>query len=328
MGDAGNQTRVLDKLVIGVPMPDDVLARLRLRYPDIRFALAPFEAMDAELHDADAVIAWVLTPEQLAGAPRLRWLQSFAAGVDRLALPEFVARNVVITNASGVHAPNIAEHLLALMLAFARALPWLIRTPPDGDWFEQDVRNRVFELEGQTLLLVGLGDIAQALGERARCLGMRVIGVRRRLDQPAPPAVERVLGIDQLGDILPEADHVAICLPLTPMTRGLFDAGMLGKMKPTAYLYNIGRGPIIDSAALIAALEAGFIAGAGLDVTDPEPLPLDSPLWSMPNVVITAHTSGSTPRYWDRITQILERNIDRYRSGAELLNRVDAEAGY
>lgn len=328
MGGVGGQTRVLDKLVIGVPMPDDVLARLRLRYPTIRFAVAPFEAMDAELHDADAVIAWELTPEQLAGAPRLRWLQSFAAGVDRLPFAEFVARDVVITNSSGVHAPNIAEHLLALMLAFARALPWLIRNPPEGDWFEQDVRNRVFELGGQTLLLVGLGDIAQALGERAKCLGMRVLGVRRRLDQPAPPAVDHILGIDQLGEILPEADHVAICLPLTQKTHGLFDARMLSKMKSSAYLYNIGRGPIIDSAALIAALEAGVIAGAGLDVTDPEPLPLDSPLWSMPNVVITAHTSGSTPRYWDRITEILERNIDLYRSGGALINRVDAEAGY
>ncbi len=321
-------TGPIETLVFGVPIKDEHRARLRDRFPEITFVRAPFEEMDAHLADADAVVAWHLTPEQVAAAPRMKWLQSFAAGVDRMPFAELAGRSIVITNASGVHAANISEHILALMLAFARGLPWLIRTPPQGDWFEMPVRDRIFELGGQRLLLVGMGDIGLALAERARGLGMEIAGVRRRMELPIPPSVPEVHSVDDLADVLPTADHVAISLPLTPSTTGLFDAAMLGRMKPSAHIYNVGRGPIIDTPALIAALRAGSIAGAGLDVTDPEPLPADSPLWTMENVIVTAHTSGSTPRYWDRVLGILETNIARFQTGEPLLNEVDTEAGY
>lgn len=328
MTDATGGTRPIETMVIGVPIKDEHLLRLRSAFPEITFVRAPFEEMDALLPVADAVVAWDLSPEQILAAPRLRWLQSFAAGVDRMPFAELTARSIVVTNASGVHAANIAEHILALMLAFARALPWLIRTPPKGDWFEMSVRDRVFELSGQRLLLVGMGDIALALAERARGFGMEVAGVRRRADLPAPASVSEIYGVDDLPNVLPTADHVAICLPLTPATHRLFDAETLARMKPSAYIYNVGRGQIIDTAALISALEAGTIAGAGLDVTDPEPLPADSPLWTMENVIVTAHTSGSTPRYWDRVLGILEANIARFQAGEPLVNQVDVVAGY
>lgn len=318
----------IETLVIAVPIEDEHLARLRATFPAITFVHAPFDEMDAHLETADAVVAWHISPEQVAAAPRLKWLQSFAAGVDKMPFADLAAREIVITNASGVHAANIAEHIVALMLAFARGLPWLLRTPPQGDWFELPVRDRIFELGQQRLLVVGMGDIGLGLAERAKGLGMEVIGVRRRTDQPTPDSVTSAYSVDDLADILPTADHVAICLPLTPKTNGLFDAAMLARIKPSAYVYNVGRGPIIDTAALIAALEAGEIAGAGLDVTDPEPLPADSPLWAMDNVMVTAHTSGSTPRYWERILTILETNIARFQTGEPLLNRVDAESGY
>lgn len=318
----------IQTLVIGVPIKDEPLAQLRLSFPEITFIHAPFEELDAHLPVADAIVAWHMTPEQVAAAPRLKWLQSFAAGVDKMPFADLTARSILITNASGVHAANIAEHILALMLAFARGLPWLIRTPAKGEWFELPVRDRIFELSEQRLLLVGMGDIGLALAQRAKGLGMEVVGVRRRTDLPIPESVPEVYGVDQLAEVLPTADHVAICLPLTPATTGLFGATMLARMKPSAHIYNVGRGPIIDTAALIAALQAGSIAGAGLDVTDPEPLPADSPLWSMENVIVTAHTSGSTPRYWDRIIGILETNISRFQNGEPLLNQVDPEARY
>lgn len=318
----------IETLLLGVPIPDEHLENLRAKYPEITFIRAPREELDPYLPDADAVIAWHLTPEQLAIAPRLKWLQSFAAGVDRMPFPELAARNIVVTNSSGVHASNIAEHILAMMLAFARQLPWLLRHPPAGDWFEMPVRNKVFELGQQELLVVGMGDIGLGLAERARGLGMNVNGVRRRVDLPAPEIFSQVYPVSDLASALPTADHVAICLPLTPGTRGLFDAAMLTRMRPTAYIYNIGRGPIIDQDALIKALDEGTIAGAGLDVTTPEPLPAESPLWAMENVMVTAHTSGSTPHYWERILAILETNIARFQAGEPLHNVVDGVAGY
>jgi phosphoglycerate dehydrogenase-like enzyme len=324
MGGAGP----IGTLLFGVPIPDEHLANLREKYPEITFIRAPFEEMDPHLPDADAVIAWHLTPAQLAAAPRLKWLQSFAAGVERMPFADLAARNIVVTNASGVHAANIAEHILAMMLAFARQLPWLLRHPPAGDWFEMPVRSRIFELGQQELLVVGMGDIGQGLAERARGLGMVVNGVRRRVELPAPATFAKVYPVSDLADALPSADHVAICLPLTPETNRLFDAAMLARLKPTAHIYNVGRGQIIDQDALIKALDEGAVAGAGLDVTDPEPLPADSPLWAMENVMITAHTSGSTPRYWERILAILETNIARFQAGEPLHNVVDGVAGY
>jgi len=178
------------------------------------------------------------------------------------------------------------------------------------------------------LLVVGLGDIGLALAARARAFGMITLGARRRLDQPHPAGFAEIAGVERLPELLPAADHVAICLPLTPRTRGLFDAAMLARLKPGAYLYNVGRGAIVDSAALASALLSGRVAGAGLDVTDPEPLPPDSPLWALDNVLITAHTAGATPRYWDRALEILLANVERFRQGEPLLNRVDPAEGY
>jgi phosphoglycerate dehydrogenase-like enzyme len=318
----------IETLLFGVPIPDEYLENLRAKFPGITFIRAQRDEIDPHLPVADAVIAWHLTPEQLAIAPRLKWIQSFAAGVDRMPFAELAARDIVVTNSSGVHAANIAEHILAMMLAFARQLPWLLRHPPAGDWFEMPVRSRIFELGQQELLVVGTGDIGLSLAERARGLGMVVNGVRRRVDLPAPQAFSKIYPVTDLAEALPSADHVAICLPLTSGTRGLFDAAMLARMKHSAYIYNVGRGQIIDQDALIKALDEGTVAGAGLDVTDPEPLPADSPLWSMENVMVTAHTSGSTPRYWERIMAILETNIARFEAGEPLHNVVDGAAGY
>jgi phosphoglycerate dehydrogenase-like enzyme len=270
-------------------------------------------------------VGWKLDAALLADAPCLGWAQAVSAGIDGFLFPEFLARGILLTNNSGVHAPNMAEHVLALMLAFARDLPNMLRAGMRHEWHHHP--ERAFELGGQTLCVVGLGDIGQALAARAAALGMRVTGVRRRPGLP-PHGVERVTTLAQLDELLPEADHVALCLPLTAATRNLFDAERLARLKPSAYLYNVGRGELLDQSALIAALQSGRLAGAGLDVTVPEPLPRDNPLWELPNVVITSHTSGATPRYWERGTEILAENIRRYRADEPLLNLVDVDEGY
>jgi phosphoglycerate dehydrogenase-like enzyme len=215
-----------------------------------------------------------------------------------------------------------------MMLAFARQLPFLVRAQIAGEWRDQATRERTFELGGQTLVLIGLGRIAQAVAVRASAFGMRIIGVRRRPDLRKPEQVDEVFPVARLAEALVRADHVVVTLPLTTRTRHFIGAKQLASMKPTAYIYNIGRGPVIDQEALAAALQAGDLAGAGLDVTDPEPLSADSPLWRMDNVLITAHTSGATPHYWDRAIEILESNLDRFVSGKSLINQVDSVEGY
>jgi phosphoglycerate dehydrogenase-like enzyme len=276
---------------------------------------------------ADAVVAWALTPAELTAARRLKWFQSIGAGVERVLLPEMRERGLIVTNTSGMHATNIAEHVLAMMLAFARCLPRLIRAQQRAEWVDE-FRPQIFELSTQTLHIVGYGEIGRRLASDAKALGMRITATRRQPGQTSDGIAIEIGGFDRLADHLSSADHVAVCLPQTAETAGLFDATLIAQMKPGSYIYNIGRGPIIETDALVAALQRGHLGGAGLDVTDPEPLPTDSPLWQMPNVIITSHTAGSTPHFADRLTEIVIDNVRRFRAGEPLRNVVDYDLGY
>jgi len=235
-------------------------------------------------------------------------VQAGTAGVDRL-LTGLAGRDVLLTNASGAHGVPMAELVLGMMLSFAAGLHTAIRAPADYHAPRGQILREKFELEGQSLCVLGLGDIGGMLARKAQALGMRVIGVRRGTDPF--PYVDAQVTTDRLLDVLPQADHLALCLPLTSETVGIVGAAELAVMKPSAYIYNVGRGSSIDPDALIEALQAGRIAGAGLDVTDPEPLPVDSPLWAMPNVVLSRHTSGSSPFNADRITARACAPLDR-----------------
>jgi len=237
-------------------------------------------------------------------------------------------REIALTNFSGVAAPAIAEHVLALMLAFARGLPALGRRQAAHTWLDNhDETPPTFELAGQTLGIAGLGDIGEELAQRAHALGMRVLATNRDAGAP-PPGVERVLPSEDLPTLLDASDHLALCLPLTRSTEHLIGREQLAAMKNSAYLYNVGRGELVDQDALVAALRDGAIAGAGLDVASPEPLPAGSPLWALPNVLITGHTAGQTPLYWERGITLLIDNVRRFLAGEELRNVVDTRAGY
>jgi phosphoglycerate dehydrogenase-like enzyme len=304
--------------------------RLVREFPELDFQLAETpEALEQVLGQAVALVGGTsVTAEVLAAAPHLRWIQATSAGVEEFLIPELRERSIALTNFSGVAAPNIAEHVLALMLAFARGLKPLLERQARRNWPAENRTVPTFELSGQTLGVVGMGDIGDEVAKRAHALGMHVIATQRHEGEP-PPYVERLLtGDDGLDALLPIADHVVLCLPLTAQTRHAISADELTRMQPSAHLYNIGRGDLIDEDALVEALREGRIAGAGLDVAATEPLPPDSPLWDAANVIITDHTAGETPRYWDRGIELVIENLRRFQAGQQLRNLVDTRAGY
>ena len=304
---------------------DDKVDALQHRFSQIEIVVPTNDAEYAAVMPRAHVVVGRLPHELLGRARNLRWIQNQGAGVDRLLTPEVIASDVVVTNAQSLHATQISEHVLSLMLAFARDFKQVFQAQHEHVW-----RPPVFNpfcLEGQTLGVVGLGGIGSALARKAYHLGMRVIGLRRRPGE-SPPYLDTLVGDDGLHDLLRQADHVAVCCPLTADTTGLIGAEELRTMKTSAYIYNIGRGKIIQAEPLLTALKEGWIAGAGLDVTDPEPLPPDAELWDLPNVIITGHTSGSAPHNDDRFYDLLEENLRRFLNDEPLLNVVDKDAGY
>ena len=318
----------LRKIVFTWRPGEQSLALLRRALPDVRMVVAEDDQLARELRDAQLLVGMPPSDEILAEARQLSWVHVPFAGVERVLRPSLVERGVTITNSRGVSAPNMAEHIVAMMLAFARGLPDLLRSQQKHEWRPWGQRPPVFELTDQTVLLLGVGAIGQATAHRLRPFGARLIGARRRPEQAAVPGIDRIIAFDVLPEVLPEADHVVSSLPLTPTTVGIVSAEMIERFKPGAYFYNVGRGGTVDQEALVAALRRGHLAGAGLDVTDPEPLPPDSPLWDMPNVIITGHTSGASPRTEARVVALLEENVRRYIDGRELLNVVDPVHGY
>lgn len=330
----------LTKMVISFAIQDAHLRQFQTEFPDIDFVVCidPYQLQEA-LNGAEALFGNLLPPDALAANPSLRWMQSTSAGMDRTLTPELIEHDIVITNYSGPQASAIAEHIMAMMFVFCRGLLRIIHAQGRGEWTTQPPeelprlpQTRYYarftsELRYQTLAIVGLGDVGAELAWRAKGVGMRVLGSNRR-GGAAPAGVDALYGPDNWREMLSEADHFVICVPLTSETTGMIGPAELSAMKSTAVIHNISRGEIIDQNALIAALENGVIAGAGLDVTMPEPLPPDSPLWYMPNVLITSHTSGASPHIEERGTGIALENIRRYLAGEPLLNLVDKHAGY
>lgn len=305
----------------------DELARIQALAPDMRL-LVTTDRQAIEDALATIEIAVKQFPQALMPqAPKLRWFQQWGAGADWLLdHPEVAASELIVTTGSGVHAIPISEHILAYLFAFARALPQAIRGQTQRVW-QQPEWSRIFELAGKTMVLIGVGAIGERTALMANGLGMRVLGVRQNADM-STPGVEAMFAPEALLEVLPQADFVVITAPLTEATRGLIGEAELQAMKATAYIVNIGRGGVIDEPALVRALQAGRLAGAGLDVFASEPLPPDSPLWAMENVIITGHYAGATPIYDERAMAIFLDNLRRYRAGEPLRNVVDKALGY
>jgi len=262
-----------------------------------------------------------------ARAPRLEWLHTASTGVDRYLTREFVESEIVLTNSRGIHAVPIAEHAMGLLLAHVRMLGRSFEDQRARRWGEREPYERLRELRGKTLGLVGVGRIGEAVAERARAFDMRVLGYRRR-DLPPVPGVERMYRGDEMASFLAECDFVVVSVPLTDETRGMLGEAEFSAMKQGAYLVNVARGGVVDEDALVRSLRGGRLAGAAMDVFEQEPLPPDSPLYDAPGLTITPHVAGLGPSLDDERIALFEDNLRRYAEGRPLRNVVDKRAGY
>lgn len=311
--------------------PAWIRERLQQEFPEHKFVqLQNYDHVPEEIPDTDVFIGWSLRPQQFVAATKLRWIHSPAAAVHQLMFPELIQSNVLLTNSTGIHGPVVAEHAIAVLLALAKRLPQAMQYQAKRTWSQDQLwheRPRPREVADTTVAVIGMGGIGREFTTRAKALGMKVLAVR---ENPAKGTggADAVYSPAEIDSVLPQADYVLLCTPVTPATTSLINAARFTKMKPDAYLINVGRGPLIDEAALLQALQERRIAGAALDVFNEEPLPADSPFWSLDNLLITPHTAAVTERLWERHYKLIVENLNRFLAGQPLLNQVDKKLGY
>jgi phosphoglycerate dehydrogenase-like enzyme len=270
----------------------------------------------------------VCSAEVLAQAKQLQWIQWPAAGVDRcVQQPALHERHLLLTNLQRTMGPSMAEHVLGMMLALSRHFEYFMKQQQEAHWAREDATPQLADLDGKSVLVVGLGGIGTEVARRAHALGMRVVATRAS-GHNGPDFVSYVGLPDELLKLARDADFVVNCAPLTAETTGIFNREFFETLKPGAYFISVGRGRSTVTADLIAALKGGRLAGAGLDVVDPEPLPADSPLWHLPNVIITPHVSADTSVSQEQRNLVMVENLRRYAAGEPMLSVVDIERGY
>lgn len=310
-----------------IALPERFRAQLeRLARDDVEIAWYD-DAASARAAVVDCEVMWFhphLPADEVApllqAGNRLRWMSAVNAGVNGWPLPLFAERRVALTNGAGLHAIPMAEYVVMGMLALVKRFPDLVRGQDRREWIDTGALG---ELRGRSVLIFGYGQIGREIAQRLRGFQMEITGVRRR-----PAGEPGVVGTDGWEELIPSSDFLIITAPLTDITRAVVGSAQLNLMKPTAWLVNVARGPLVDESALIAALKARSIAGAYLDVTEVEPLPPASELWALPNVLISPHSSASTTEFDTRAAALFSDNLERFRGGRELRNLVDLEAGY
>ena len=318
------------------------LEAIRAAAPGARLVTVGFDGHpDGPLDDVEVMLRGRLPAETfdriLARAPNLRWVHSATAGVERVLTPASRARGLVITNARGVFSRPVAEYVMMMILAVTRRLPQLLELQAERTWQPLEAR----ELRDVTVGIVGLGSIGRAVGALATAFGCRVIATRRRPEAGTDAALgagdepylgslmlDRVLPPDRLAELLGESDFVVLATPLTSDTRGLISDAAIAALKPGAWVINVARGELVDERALARALRDGAIGGAVLDTFREEPLPPTSPLYDLPNLILTPHTSWSSARVVDRSVELFCDNLQRFSEGRPLVNVVDPAAGY
>ena len=298
--------------------------RIRRQVPEYNLVLAKEpELIQAEIANADAVYGR-LPKAFFLKARKLRWVQSIGVGFETMLYSEMIDSDVIITNTAGALDAAMADHALTLLLSLTRQMRTYHDLQLRRGW---NRKIPVQQLAGKTVGVLGLGSIGMAVARRAKPFGMRVIALDAQVKSP-PEGVDEVFGPEDISFVFRESDAIVVGLPLTEKTRGMVNRERLSMMKRTAYLINIARGSIVVEADLIAALREGEIAGAGLDVFEKEPLPEDSPLWDMPNVVVTSHVAGLSPEGYGNMDRVLVENMRRFAKGELLLNVVDKRLGY
>ncbi len=289
--------------------------------------IATPEELELEKDDADVYLGFCqhVSPDM----EKLRWVQNYYVGVDRCTNNELLLQgNVLLTNTKAIPGPGMAEHAMAMMLMLTHKMHVFYQQQQRSEWRRlPNATEQVIEVNGKTMLVVGLGGIGQQVAKRAHGLGMRVIATRNS-SRNGPDYVEYVGLADEMTELAKQADVVVNITPLTKATTGMFNRAFFKAMKPGAYFINIGRGKSVVTEDLMAALNNEEIAGAALDVTDPEPLPADHPLWKMPNVIITPHNSAPSDQMMQRFWTLVRENLRRYTAGEPMLNVVDIKRGY
>ena len=311
-------------------LPPEMVKELAASSPNVRIVSTQGVDMAKEIEDADAVVGVTLTRELFQHARQLKWLHISSAGVEAHGrsvglFPELVASDVVVTNAKNVYGPQIADHAFAFLLALTRKLNVTIPRQQLEEW--PSGRDGMFELNGKTAVIIGVGGIGSQIAQRAHGFGMKVIGVDIR-DVPTSNVIQRVVPPDMLNSVLPEADVVFVSVPHTPKSEGMMGARQFELMKKGSYFIAMSRGKIFDHQALVKALDSQRLAGVGLDVTDPEPLPKGHPLWKFKNVIITPHVSGGSDNLEARLYNLVKENIRRFGAGMPLLNVVNKKEGF
>src|SRR6266540_1022202 len=312
-------------------IPDAAVETLRSRFPHLTFVHATDdEARARALPDAEIAFTWILNASELTRAAKLRWVHSSAVAVETICLSELFQRGILLTNSRGIQATPIAEHVLAVMLALAKQLPFVMDYQRQKCWAQNDfIGERLpWLLKGRTLGLIGVGTIGSEIAQRAASFGMKVIALRRRTDRGGVLGVDEILPPSSIGSLLARADVLVIAAPLTAETEYLIGGPELARMKKGAVLINVGRARIVDNSALVDALRSGHLGGASLDVFPREPLPSDDPLWTLPNVILTPHTSGFRQGHWDDVIELFSENLKRFQAGEPVKFRVLPELGY
>jgi len=317
-------------LVLANPT-DTQLAMLQELPPETSLAVGnSVEAFERAAPDADVIFNWggsrELLREVFAMAPQVRWVHSKAAGLDTMLFPALIESPVPLTNGSGVFSQSLGEFVLAAVLYFAKDFRRMVRNQMAGRWEQFDV----VEVTGQTVGIVGYGDIGRAAATRLRAMGLRILAVRRQGPSlyNVDPLVDRIYNPDRRVEMIAQCDYVVAAAPLTPDTRGLIGEAEFAAMKPNAVVINVGRGPVIDEAAMMRALTEGRIKGAGLDVFDQEPLPEGHPFYRLENVLLSPHCADHTADWQEQAMRFFLQQFERYRTGEPLLNVVNKELGY
>ena len=317
------------KVVLDSEADREFVAELRHSFPSVNFCQAPTQADQVrEIPDAE-VLFGAITPAVFEAARRLRWCHFVGAGFDKLVRgnPAFVASDVVLTNAPGTHAMAMADHVMGMILMFAHRLVDMLDDQRAHRWDVDKYRAQMRELEGTTMGLLALGSIGRAVAVRAQAFGIRVYGVDLKPMKP-PEGVTEVWTLEGLERLLRISDWFVVTAPLTDGTEGLLNRERIGQLKQGSHLIVISRGGIVDETAVVEGLRSGSIAGAGFDAVETEPLPDESPLWDIPNVLISPHVSGDSPQTWERRYRIFKDNLARYLKGDPLLHICDKRAGF
>lgn len=292
--------------------------------PEVTFVEAKEENAASVVGDADAILGTV-SPEILRAGKKIKWVHIFSAGVERYRFPELLNSDITLTNGRVIQGPEIADHALALLLTMTRGIDQAISNRPKQEWYKDSAK--AIELRGKTAVVVGLGGIGTQIAERAHAFGMTVIGVDPK-DIPLMGAVSQVVKPDRIDTVMPKADVVFISAPHTPQSEKMIGPKQFDLMKKGAYFVAVSRGKLYDTNALVKALDSKKLSGAGLDVTDPEPLPKGHPLWNFDNVIITPHIATVSDQVGARFREVVLENVGRFTKGEPLRNVVDKVKGY